>query len=73
MRKIINHHIEGGMRESHLSVQDLPHPRLSKPCLALQILDTKIGISSPSLNVVLDFVLTGNLNMLIVNLKLRKM
>ena len=30
MRKIINHHIEGGTRESHHRVQDLQHSRLDK-------------------------------------------
>ena len=56
MRKIINHHIEGGTRESHPRVQDLQHPRLGKPRRGLQILDTRMGFPSPSLNVVLDSI-----------------
>ena len=56
MRKIINHHIEGGTRESHPRVQDLQHPRLSKPRPGLQILDTRMGFPRPSLNVVLDSI-----------------
>ena len=53
MRKIINHHIEGGTRESHPCVQDLKHPRLSKPRRGLRILDTRMGFPRPSLNVLL--------------------
>ena len=56
MRKIIKHHIEGGTRESHPRVQDLLHPRLGKPRRGLQILDTRMGFPSPSLNVVLDYI-----------------
>ena len=56
MRKIINHHIEGGMRESHPCVQDLQHPRLGKPRRGSQILDTRMGFPRPSLNVVLDSI-----------------
>ena len=41
-RKIINHHVAGGTRESHPSVQDLQHPRLSKPRSGMQILDTRM-------------------------------
>ena len=52
MRKIINHHIEGGTRESHSRIQDLQHPRLGKPHRGLQILDTWMGFPRPSLNVV---------------------
>ena len=48
MRKIINHHIEGGTRESHPCVQDLQHQRLGKPCRELQILDTRMGFPGPS-------------------------
>ena len=51
MRKIINHHIEGGTRESQPRVQDLQHPRRG-----LQILDTRMGFPRPSLNVVLDSI-----------------
>ena len=57
MRKIINHHIEGGTRESHPRVQDLQHPRLDKPRPGLQILDTRMGFPRPSLNVVLDSII----------------
>ena len=56
MRKIIKHHIEGGTRESHPRVQDLLHPRLGKPRLGLQILDTRMGFPRPSLNEVLDSI-----------------
>ena len=56
MRKIINHHIKGGTRESHPRVQDLQHPRLGKPRRGLQILDTWMGFPRPSLNVVLDSI-----------------
>ena len=56
MRKIINHHIEGGTRESHPRVQDLQHPRLGKPRRGLQIFDTRMGFPRPSLNVVLDSI-----------------
>ena len=59
MRKIINHHIEGGTRESHPRVQDLQHPRLGKPRRGLQILDTRKGFPRPSLNVVLDYINLG--------------
>ena len=57
MRKIINHHIERGTRESHPRVQDLQHPRLGKPRRGLQILDTWMGFPRPSLNAVLDSVI----------------
>ena len=57
MRKIINHHIEGGTRESHPRVQDLQHPRLGKPRRGLQILDTRMGFPRLSLNVVLDSII----------------
>ena len=56
MRKIIKHHIEGGIRESHPRVQDLLYPRLGKPRRGLQILDTRMGFPRPSLNVVLDSI-----------------
>ena len=56
MRKIINHHIEGGTRESHPRVQVLQHPRLGRPLRGLQILDTRIGFPRPSLKVVLDSI-----------------
>ena len=54
--KIINHHIEGGTRESHPRVRDLQHPRRGKPRRGLQILDTWMGFPRPSLNVVLDSI-----------------
>ena len=58
MRKITNHHIEGGTRESHPRVQDLlQHPRLTKPRRGLQILDTRMGFPCPFLNVVLDSII----------------
>ena len=56
MRKIINHHIEEGTRESHPRVHDLQHPRLGKPRRGLQILDSRMGFPRPSLNVVLDSI-----------------
>ena len=56
MRKIINRHIEGGTRESHPRVQDLQHSRLCKLRHGLQIFDTRMGLSCPSLNVVLDSI-----------------
>ena len=60
MRKIIKHHIEGGTRESHPRVQDLQHPRLGKPRRGLQILDTRMGFPSPSLNVVLNSIILAH-------------
>ena len=42
-RKIINHHIAEGTRESHPRVHDLQHPRLGKPRRGLQIMDTRMG------------------------------
>ena len=56
MRKIINHHIEGGTRESHPRVQNWQHPRLGRPRIGLQILNTRMGFPHPSLNVVLDSI-----------------
>ena len=56
MRKIINHHIDGGTRESHPRVQDLQHPRLGKPRRVLQIFYTRMGFPRPSINVVLDSI-----------------
>ena len=56
MRKIINHHIEGGTWKSHPFVQDLQHPGLGKPRRGLQILDTQMRFPLPSLNVVLDSI-----------------
>ena len=54
MRKKINHHIEGGTRESHSRVQDFQHPRLGN--CGLQILDTRKGFPRPSLNEVIDSI-----------------
>ena len=56
-RKLINHHIAGRTRESHPRVQDLQHPRLGKPRRGLQILDTRMGFSRPSRNVVIDSII----------------
>ena len=41
-RKIINHHIVEGTRESHPRVHDLQYPRLGKPRRGLQIMDTRL-------------------------------
>ena len=65
MRKIINHYIEGGTQESHPRVQDLQHPRLGKPRRGLQILDSRMGFPSPSLNVVLDSIILVYLTLII--------
>ena len=46
-RKIINHHIVEGTRESHPRVHDLQHPRLGKPRRGLQIMDTRMGFPCP--------------------------
>ena len=46
-RKIIKHHVAGGTGESHPRVQDLQHPRLSKPRRGLQVLDTRMGFLVP--------------------------
>ena len=56
MRKIIDHHIEGGTRKSHQSVQDLQFIRPAKSWI-LKILDTPMGFSclSLNLNVVLGY------------------
>ena len=51
-----NQHISGETLESHPSVQDFQHPRLAKPRLRLQILDTRMGFPHPSLNVVIDSI-----------------
>ena len=55
-RKIINHHIAEGTRESHPRVNDLQYPRLSKPRRGLQIMDTRIDFSCPVYNVVIDSI-----------------
>ena len=72
MRKIINHHIEGGTRESHPRVQDLQHPRLDKPRRGLQILDTWMGFPRPSLNVVFDSISPGSLKRTETKMPLRR-
>ena len=56
-RKIINHHIVEGTRESHPSVHDLQHPRLGKPRRGLQIMDTRMGFPCPFHNVVIDSII----------------
>ena len=53
-RKIINHHIAKGTRESPPRVHDLRHPRLGKPRRGLQIMDTRMGFPRPFRNVVID-------------------
>ena len=59
-RKIINHHIVEGTRESHPRVHDLQHPRLGKPRRGLQIMDTRMGFPCPFHSVVIDsFYLRG--------------
>ena len=51
----INHHIEGGTRESHPNVQDLQSTTRLAESWMLQILDTRMGFPHPSLNVVIDY------------------
>ena len=53
-RKIINHHIVEGTRESHPRVHHLQHPRLGKPRCGLQIMDTRMGFPCPFHSVVID-------------------
>ena len=55
-RKIINHHIVEGTRESHPCVHDLQHPRLGKPRRGLQIMDTRMGFPCPFHSVVIDSI-----------------
>ena len=55
-RKIINHHIEEGTRESHPRVHDLQHPQLGKPRRGLQIMDTRMGFPCPFHTVVIDSI-----------------
>ena len=55
-RKIINHHIVEGTRESHPRVHDLQHPRLGKPRRGLQIMDTRMGFPCPFHSVVIDSI-----------------
>ena len=55
-RKIINHHIVEGTRESHPRVHDLQHPRLGKPRRGLQIMDTRMGFPRPFHSVVIDSI-----------------
>ena len=56
MRKIINHHIELGTRESYSYVQDFRQPRLGKPRRGLQFLDYRVEFPRPSLKVVIDYI-----------------
>ena len=55
-RKIINHCVAGGTRESHPRVQDLQHPWRGKPRRGLHILDTRMGFHLPSRNMVIDSI-----------------
>ena len=55
-RKIINHHIVEGTRESHPRVHDLQYPRLGKPRRGLQIMDTRMGFPCPFHSVVIDSI-----------------
>ena len=55
-RKIINHHIVEGTRESHPRVHDLQHPRLGKPRPGLQIMNTRMGFPCPFHSVVIDSI-----------------
>ena len=55
-RKIINHHIVEGTRESHPRVHDLQHPRLGKPRRGLQIMGTRMGFPCPFNSVVIDSI-----------------
>ena len=56
-RKIINHHIVEGTRESHPRVHDLQYPRLGKPRRGLQIMDTRMGFPCPFHSVVIDSII----------------
>ena len=56
-RKIINHHIVEGKRESHPRVHDLQHQRLGKPRRGLQIMDTRMGFPCPFHSVVIDSII----------------
>ena len=58
-RKIINHHIVEGTRESHPRVHDLQHPRLGKPRRGLQIMDTRMGSPCPFHSVVIYSIIPG--------------
>ena len=55
-RKIINHHIAEGMRESNPRVHDVQHPRLGQPRRGLQIMDTRMGFPCPFRNAVIDSI-----------------
>ena len=55
IRLIESNTIEGGTRESHLSVQDLQSTTRFAELWMLQILDTRMGFLSPSLNVMIDY------------------
>ena len=51
----IYHHIEGGTQESHPSCQDLLSMTKLAESWMLQNLDARMGLSSPSRNVVMDY------------------
>ena len=51
----IYHHVAGGTRESHPSVQDLQSTTRISESWMLQILDTRMGFPRPSRNVVIDY------------------
>ena len=62
-RKIINHYIPEGTRESHPRVHDLRHPRLCKPRHGLQIVDTRMGFPCPFRSVVIDSISLGHISL----------
>ena len=51
----IYHHVGGGTRESHPSVQDLQSTTRLAESWMLQIFDTRMGFPSHSRNVVIDY------------------
>ena len=57
------------MRESHPSVQDLQSKTRLAELWMLQILDTRMGFLSPSLNVVIDYISHSGLKMCKICLK----
>ena len=65
----ILHHIEGGTRESHPSVQDLQSTTRLAESWMLKIVDTRMGFPSPSLNVVIDYLSHSCLKMCKICLK----
>ena len=57
MRKIIKHHIEGGIRGNPILISKICDVHDSASLRrGLQILDTRMGFPRPSLNVVLDSI-----------------